>query len=175
MAGAPPPPRRLHRGQVRWERLAFPRLACLDRWNHTHAVTTPLEPRRDPRASPPLCSEGRRCGQSHRSPWRTPRPAQHARWSTVSPTRTTEMAYAAAPAPSRTPVELEPPIAVANTLGKLWPPLDPTDTVAVTPGSFFPLQSDTSTATGAHRALATDGSTAAEENRGNTPSPTTRA
>ena len=153
----------------------FPHLAHLDRWNYTHVVTTPLEPHRDPRASPPLCLEGRHRGQSHRSPWKTSRPAQHARWSTVSPTCTTEMAYAAAPVPSRTPVELEPPIAVANTLGKLWPPLDPTDTVAVTPGSFFPLQSDTSTATGAHRALATDGSTAAEENRGNTPSPTTRA
>ena len=83
--------------------------------------------------------------------------------------RTTEMAYATAPVLSRTPVKLEPPIAVANTLGKLWPPLDPTDAVAVTRGSFSPLQSDTSTATGAHRALTADGSTAAEENRGTPP------
>jgi len=87
----------------------------------------------------------------------------------MSPTRTTEIAYAAAPAPSRTPVKLEPPIAVANTLGKLWPPLDLTDAVTVTWGSFSPLQSDTSTATGAHRVLAADGSTAAEENRGTPP------
>ena len=87
----------------------------------------------------------------------------------MSPTRTIEMAYAAAPAPSRTPVELEPPITVANTLGKLWPPLDPTDVVTMTRESFSPLQSDTSTATGAHRALAADGSTAAEENRGTPP------
>ena len=87
----------------------------------------------------------------------------------MSPTRTTEMAYAAAPAPSRTPVELEPPIAVANTLGSSGRPLDPTDAVAVTRESFSPLQSDTSTATGAHRALTADGSTAVEENRGTPP------
>ena len=83
--------------------------------------------------------------------------------------RTIEMAYTAAPAPSRTPVELEQPITVANTLGSSGRPLDHTNAVAVTWGSFSPLQSDTSTATGPHRVLAVDGSTAAEENRGTPP------
>jgi len=63
----------------------------------------------------------------------------------------------------------EPPLAVASTLESSSRHLDPTDAVAVARGSFSPLQSDTSTATGAHRALAADGSTAAEENRGTPP------
>ena len=63
----------------------------------------------------------------------------------------------------------EPPAAVANALEDLDHHLDLRIMIAVARGSFPPLQSDTSTATEAHRALAVDGSTAVEENRGTPP------
>jgi len=97
---------------------AFPRIR-----RSVHAPPRRFTMTVDTSPIPPSSSEGRRRGQSHRRPWGTPQPAQHARWGVVSPTRTTELAYAAAPHHYRTPVELEPPLAVASTLGKLWPPL----------------------------------------------------
>ncbi|XP_066323949.1 predicted GPI-anchored protein 58 [Miscanthus floridulus] len=64
---------------------------------------------------------------------------------------------------------VEPPTAVANALEDLDHHLDLRIMTAMTRGSFPPPQLDTSTATEAHRALAADGSTAAEENRGTPP------
>ena len=58
---------------------------------------------------------------------------------------------------------------MANALEDLDHHLDLRIMIAVARGSFSPLQSDTSTAMGAHQALAVDGSTAAEENRGTPP------
>ena len=87
----------------------------------------------------------------------------------MSPTRTTEPAYAAAPRHSHTPVELEPSLAVANTLESSSRHLDPIDAVAVARGSFSPPQSDTRATAGAHRELAAGRSTAAVRNRGTPP------
>ena len=58
---------------------------------------------------------------------------------------------------------------MANALEDLDHHLDLRIMTAVAQESFPPLQSDTSTTTEAHWALAVDGSTAAEENRGTPP------
>ena len=63
----------------------------------------------------------------------------------------------------------ELPAAVANALEDLDHHLDLRIMIAMARGSFPPPQSDTSTATEAHRALTADESTAAEENRGTPP------
>ena len=67
---------------------------------------------------------------------------------------------------SRTPVELEPPLAVASTLGSLGHHLDPTDIVVVAQGSFSPPQSDTGATAEARSELAAGRSTAAGEAEG---------
>ena len=114
-------------------------------------------------------------GKSLLATWKRRSPALSPGHFTVPP-RTRSSLYplnratrkaARATSPSASTAEL--PLAVASTLESSSRHLDPTDAVAVARGSFSPLQSDTSTATEAHWALAADGSTAVEENRGTPP------